>query len=675
MDVCGAGDQAARVVATRSRRIRVRDAPPPSSPATTATAWDSGTPDRALARTKPGSRARTILSVFAALANEMRRGVTIAEVRLAYPRFTGQAPPATLTSEAASLAKREILVATGGRSSRTEYAPLGCSIVTAEPHEGRLLTATNPVAGPEDGAMTVLRAVEALCAELGRPVSTREVAARIARDGARQHTWNANTVRKFLETLSKRRTRGAEGMRAPQVIRVAEARAVSGAPSAHWTPAAAEEQSAESLAAVSGSIAPRSAADALRRAIGQAQAALGRPINEDELAWWLASDASDAGGPALRTILPPEKLTATLASLYRGDRRYHGQAGRVHDAWTLYTAHGGPSPYYSLGLPDGRSFAQCWFEDTVASTRVADEVRGLAAVARRATLSQSISLEQLAATRRSALAYLLHWSSSSTHPMELLADAVATRNRLATWLAATPVLSDEQRDWRRRLLAERDEAFRSARVVLETFGDPPRSIPRHANSSTAVRLDSLTPYLEEAAARRRVDVAEAKRWLSGARRFKNLENRTGSRFGALATHPLSVVDRVDALRALYAVVATPKQRAMLTAAEQVLGHVLRDGAWLHARLIALRDHEVVARRALVVSLGLLGTRVDYALACPSRDDSEDASAWVFSTVLADISNAAAVIGTSGQGARGAAGDVLDTARSRIAMGFALAASG
>ena len=91
--------------------------------------------------------------------------------------------------------------------------------------------------------------------------------------------------------------------------------------------------------------------------------------------------------------------------------------------------------------------------------------------------------------------------------------------------------------------------------------------------------------------------------------------------------------------------------------------------------LALRDHEVVARRALVVSLGLLGTRVDYALACPSRDDSEDASAWVFSTVLADISNAAAVIGTSGQGARGAAGDVLDTARSRIAMGFALAASG
>ncbi|NUS46340.1 MAG: hypothetical protein HOQ15_01970, partial [Gemmatimonadaceae bacterium] len=185
----------------------------------------------------------------------------------------------------------------------------------------------------------------------------------------------------------------------------------------------------------------------------------------------------------------------------------------------------------------------------------------------------------------------------------------------------------------------------------------------------------LTSYREEAAARRRVDLTEAKRWLSGARRFKNLENKAGSRFGALATHPLSVVDRVDALRALYAVVATPKQRAMLTAAEQVLGHVLRDAAWLHARVVALRDHEVVARRALVVSLGLLGARVDYALACPSRDDPEDAAAWVFSAVLADISTAAAVVSAPGQVARGAAGDVLDTACSRIAMGFALAASG
>lgn len=653
----------------------MRDIPPPSIPVAAAPGWDSGTPERALARTKPGSRARTILSVFAALANEMGRGATIAEVRLAYPRFTGQAPPVTLTAEAASLARREILVATGGRSSRTEYAPTGCRLGTTEQRGAPPLVAASPEVRADDGALIVLRAVEALWAELARPVSTREVAGRIARDGGRQHGWNANTVRKFLETLSKRRTRGAEGMRAPQVIRIAEARATSGAPSAHWMPAAVETQCTEPDAAPSAPIAPRSAADALRSAIGQAQAALGRPVNEDELAWWLASDAPDTGGPALRAILPLEKLTATLASLYRHDRRYHGQAGRVHDAWTLYTAHGGQSPYYSLGFPDRRAFAQCWFEDTVASLRIADEVRGIAAVARRATLSQSTSLEQIAATRRSALAYLLHWCSGSTPALELLTDAIATRKRLGTWLAGTPALSDEQRDWRRRLLAEGDESFRATRAVLESFGEASGPIPRHANSSTGVRLDSLTSYLEEAAARRRVDLTEAKRWLSGARRFKNLENKAGSRFGALATHPLSVVDRVDALRALYAVVATPKQRAMLTAAEQVLGHVLRDAAWLHARVVALRDHEVVARRALVVSLGLLGARVDYALACPSRDDPEDAAAWVFSAVLADISTAAAVVSAPGQVARGAAGDVLDTACSRIAMGFALAASG
>lgn len=54
------------------------------------------------------------------------------------------------------------------------------------------------------------------------------------------------------------------------------------------------------------------------------------------------------------------------------------------------------------------------------------------------------------------------------------------------------------------------------------------------------------------------------------------------RFGAAAAHLLSVLDRVDALRALYVVVATPRQRAMLKAAHQVLGHVVRDPAWLHA---------------------------------------------------------------------------------------------
>jgi len=58
-----------------------------------------------------------------------------------------------------------------------------------------------------------------------------------------------------------------------------------------------------------------------------------------------------------------------------------------------------------------------------------------------------------------------------------------------------------------------------------------------------------------------------------------------------------VLDRVDALRSLYVVVATPRQRAMLKAAHQVLGHVVRDPVWLHASLAALREDEVVARRA------------------------------------------------------------------------------
>lgn len=103
--------------------------------------------------------------------------------------------------------------------------------------------------------------------------------------------------------------------------------------------------------------------------------------------------------------------------------------------------------------------------------------------------------------------------------------------------------------------------------------------------------------------------------------------------------------------------------------------VVRDPVWLHARLAALRADEVVARRALVISLGLLGAAVEYEAACPNAGAGEDAATWVFSTVLADVARAAERTAAASGLANGASGEVLDTASSRIAMGYALSASG
>lgn len=62
----------------------------------------------------------------------------------------------------------------------------------------------------------MLRAVRSGFKRLRRPLSTREIAAEVKRLGLNPESRSPNAVKKYLETLSKGRIRGARGFRAPR---------------------------------------------------------------------------------------------------------------------------------------------------------------------------------------------------------------------------------------------------------------------------------------------------------------------------------------------------------------------------------------------------------------------------------------------------------------------------
>ena len=63
------------------------------------------------------------------------------------------------------------------------------------------------------------------------------------------------------------------------------------------------------------------------------------------------------------------------------------------------------------------------------------------------------------------------------------------------------------------------------------------------------------------------------------------------------------------------------------------GHVLRDGGLLRELFRDVAPGDMAVRRALIVTLGLLGEPLDLETAVPKPDDPEPTEAWLFSVVL------------------------------------------
>lgn len=597
-------------------------------------------------RLRAGSRASVIVATARTLCEELGRGAEIAELRRAYEARTGQKAPRSFTSEIHSLARRGVLERTGGRAGHTLYAPVGSGLAGRESNQ--------------DDALLVLRALESAYERTGRAVSTAEVSAELRRLGLRLSSNHVNAVKKRLETLSLQRTRGAPTMRRPQVIRI-NAESTTGQPSAHWIPADVIGQVA---------VAPRSRADALRRAVFCASLELFRPVSRRELRWWLSTPAAEQ---TLRGLIASRNFSGDLGRLARHDAAYEWNVGRVHTVRTEFTCHGGGDPRYLLGPPAPIDVALCRIEDALLLLRPADELHAIQVVRRRAQNTRSDVLAVLAEIREDLLVSLVH-SLLEDFPdrRHLIHRAWLVSGGLRRWIEQAERLTHNQRDGRLRALGNRDYQL----SALAKLADKPRPglKPRclRIGQAAAVDYTEIRPLVECAADRIGVSRRSAHVLIQATRRVP-LRKPRQNRFGRANEQPLARLDRVDVLSGLWDLFTVPRAHSLLLGAQLALGYVLRDAQLLESLLRQLPGHASYERRTLVVALGLLGEVPSYAEAGLDPSAADDAAAWALAAILARGFDAKEVLAAEKRSLAGPARQVIDEALMRVSVGYPFSA--
>lgn len=603
--------------------------------------------------TRPGSRAHSYVQLIRARAEELGRGIEVGEIRTVYVQETGKEAPDSLTAELSSLKRRGVLEAVGGRPGHTLYAPAGMELEKAHREE--------------DDAVIVLEALWRAYRRLERALSTREVAQEVERGERELSSDHPDAVKKRLETLARRTERGPEGSQEPKVVRI-KATSALGHASNHWLPAGVPEADRPAREVV----APGSKADALRRAVASAKEELGRPIAKPELRWWLESPAAPG---VLADALASNRLGRRLSDTGGTDREHPGEAGRLHAVTTRFTCHGGAPVRWTVGPPTDREEALCRLEDATVALQVPDEVRSIQGLERRGDRFGQNVLLTLASVRRRVLGSRLHEAATPFDGSELAAELESVGATLRSWVEGTPTLTDDQLEHRTRDLRERDRLLGALDGVLMFMVDddpPPVAVVGEAGTAS---LQELMPLLDNATNLLGLAPHKARRLIERVRRFPTSGDSGQERIGAADENPLSHVDRIEAIDAVYELFGVPRARSLVSDARRLLGHVLRDVALLQGLLDELGDRMGFPRGPLVVALGMLGESVEFERAVPDGADHDAAAAWVLAVVLAKGEGAEGVLEASRQTAFLPAGRILETAVRRTRGGYLLSAIG
>jgi hypothetical protein len=597
-------------------------------------------------RLRSGSRASRIVEVATSLCEQLGRGAEVAELRHAYEGRTGQPPPRSFTSEIHSLVRRGVLERTGGRAGHTLYAPAGSGLGGRD--------------SDQDDAFIVLKALRSAYKRAGRAVSTSEVRAEVRRLGLKLSSSNINTIGKRLETLARRRTRGARSMRPPQVIRI-HAESTAGQPSAHWVPA-------DVVGEVT--VAPRSRADALRRAVFAGSLDLFRPVSRRELRWWLSTPAADQ---TLRGLIATHNISGELGRLARHDAAHAWDPGRVHTVRTAFTCHGGGDPRYLLGPPAPIDIALCRIEDALLLLRPADELHGIQVLKRRAQVARSEVLAVLATVREDLLASLVHGVLGDfPDRRHLMHRARLAGTALRRWVEQTQRLTPDQRDKRLQTLGDRDYQLSALAKLANRPSPGPEPVCLRIGEAGVVDYAEIKPVVERAAELLDIPLRSAHTLIQAARRVP-VDRLPASRFGNANERPLARLDRVDVLTALWELFSVPRARSLLLNAQFALGYVLRDGLLLESLLPHVPRRAPDERRTLVVALGLLGTVLGYAEAGLDRSGADDAAAWALAVILARGFGAEEVLAAEKRSLAGPARQVVDEALMRVSARYPFSA--
>jgi hypothetical protein len=545
-------------------------------------------------RVKPGSRSSLLLDELAARIAATGEPVLTTTLVEALQART-DCPRVLAMADLHSMVRRGVLERVDGRPGYTRVAPAGSGFV--------------PVPRADDDAMTVLAALRRAYAMAKRPVPTRDVARQLTREGTLLRAVGPNVVRKRLESLARPRQRGSHASRGPLVARaVAPTRDRIAA--AFWVPIE-HARGMDHIGLGPGgeylveaeAFAYRSRAQAVRHAVSEASRALGRPASRHEIRWCMLTRAE------------PSIIRGVYRALAIVERTDEAKApGRIATLRTRYTVHGGaPVRYYLRGpQPLPAHYADLsTLEDTILQLAVADEVEGIEALERRSVAQRSPTLRWLADRRREVLLGALRAAVGQT-PVPEASDALRRTLRILTgWraaLATAPGMTAGQREHAARGLDHVRRHLAAARAILGLTVTPSVAAPRVERTLIVgefgnVPLEKLRPYLSQVA--RRMGVEPERLRLGGCRRFPPAQPSIHTPLGQ-AERVVADVDRVDVLTALAETLEAPRSRSLLQAGALVLGRVLRDPVVLAQAFQRCAPHELYARRALLVALGLVG---------------------------------------------------------------------
>lgn len=596
---------------------------------------------------------------MAAKNRDTGRGLTVAEIADAYTATFGLPLPKAFTSRVHSLVKGGILVAVGGRASRTQYAHRDVAVT---PDGGMPET-------EEDDVLIVLGACRAAATRFGRHVSTREVGQEIQRMGLRLISDDINAVRRALGTLSRTRRRGPEAWRDARLERTTRA-GTTGHGSAWWWPVGLERPpvTPEGL----GAAFSRSAA--IRAAILRCAVLVGRPVSRREFRWWVLA----GGAPHL----PRATLATDLDRAAHADRRaVAGGApadGRLERIEGDLTAFGGAPARFAVTPFDHEQRLACLVEDACVWLQIDDELAGIARLRRHAERRRSAALAHFASVREGLLqnafdrlTLRLTWQ-----------DRLAAIDRLRATLHLLDLLilegsgGTQGGENLRREIATRRRHLEA--VALWQVPDD-----RGALEGRAVRWRllgvatvGLQPYLAAA----ELDLGQPVAWhklLFGARRVPPPKDVPIARPGDGGGPPPILVDRVDALLALYRRVPVARANALLSSAKGLLGQVVRDPAMVRACFREAVAHgDATTRRAAIVSLGMLGDLAEDDVPALGADEMPDMAAILLAIILSNPEECADWIGRLTKELRNyAARRLAETAHLRVQRGRLISAIG
>ena len=462
----------------------------------------------------------------------------------------------------------------------------------------------------------------------GREMPTREVT-----DGMRAlgvDLKHPNNYSLLLTSLTQRSSRGAPTWREPKLIR-RSVPTLGGQDRLFWRPVAEAAQSRQYERP------PASQVDAAMEAVARTEAAIGRPPSSREIRLWIGVHADK--DPVAHYLATNECLGRALGQLEtQRVSRLVNTKGDWRCVETPFAVPGGCPKRYTTRPLTPTLVVALELEDRLRVFTPARELESQQALWSLAVQSHVPALHDILTLRIATLAAVARPSAADEILREAQEVIFAANEVLAGWAAQWPV--NERSSKLAPYVALRAELAALERVP-ESAGKP--TFLRVGCSAVASHGE-LLPYVSGVPTLLGRDYSSEvslRMFYDTARRVVNPEARWESNDGSGgALIPADrtglgwmIVDRVDALTAVWSTVGPPRATSLITGACTILGHVVRDHVAIRAALATSAGARGGVRRSLVVALALLGYAVALDEAVPDASDEQDTAAYVLARVL------------------------------------------